>query len=310
MHIYRPISLLCHTYNLYERLILNRIAPSIEEYLIKEQADFWPGKSCTSQLLNLTKHLEDGCQLGKITGTAFEHLSAAYDTFNHRLLIQKLYNTTQDSKLCRGIQNLLSNRRLYVELNKESSRWRKQPNGLPHGSLLAPTIFNIYTNNQPIHYWTRSFFYAGDLCITAQYQSFKQIEKTIQEALDNLTTYYKVNSLRANPEKKTQVTAFHLRNKEAIRSLKVAWNQTELENTIHPKYLGVTLDRSLSYKHHIRNSKKRLATRNNLLTKVSTSKWGANPITIRTTALTLNYSTAVYEAPVWARSAHDKNLDP
>ena len=53
--------------------------------------------------------------------------------------------------------------------------------------------------------------------------------------------------MRANSEK-TQVTAFHLRIKEAKRSLKVVWNKTELENTTHPKYPGGTLDRSLSYK--------------------------------------------------------------
>ena len=200
---YRPISILCHTHKLYERLILNRIASTIEEHLVKEQAGFGHGKSCTSQLLNLTQHIEDGYQVGKITGTGFVDLSAAYNTMNHRLLIQKRYNTTQDSKLCRVIQNLLSTRRFYVELNKERSRWRKQKNGLPQVSVLAPTLFNIYTNDHPIHYGTRSFIYADDLCITAQYQSFKQVEKTIEEALENLTTYYKVNSLCANPEKKT-----------------------------------------------------------------------------------------------------------
>ena len=41
---YRPISLLCHMYKLYERLILNRIAPSVDRHLIKEQAGFRPGK--------------------------------------------------------------------------------------------------------------------------------------------------------------------------------------------------------------------------------------------------------------------------
>ena len=35
-----------------------------------------------------------------------------------------------------------------------------------------------------------------------------------------LTQYYRSNSLLANPDK-TQVTAFHLRNKEANRSLKL-----------------------------------------------------------------------------------------
>ena len=129
-------------------------------------------ESCTSQ------HIEDGYQEGKITGTAFVDLSAAYDTVNHRLLIQKLYNTTQDSKLCRVIQNLLSNRTFYVELNNERSRWRKEKNGLPQSSVLASTLFNIYTNDQPIHDGTRSFIYADDLRITAQYQSFKQVEVT------------------------------------------------------------------------------------------------------------------------------------
>ena len=201
---------------------LNRIAPTIEEHLIKEQASFRHGKSCTSQLLNPTQHIEDGYKVGKITGTTFVDPSAAYDTVNHILLIEKLYNTTQDSKLCRVIQNLLSNRRFYVELNKERSRWRKEKNGLPQGSVLVPTLFNIYTNDQPIHYETRSFIYPDNICITAQYQSFKQVEKTIKEALDNLTSYYKVNSLTANPEKNT---AFHLWNKKAKISLKVVCNK-------------------------------------------------------------------------------------
>ena len=36
---YRPIFTMCHTYTLYERLIWNRIAPTIE-HLIKEQVGF------------------------------------------------------------------------------------------------------------------------------------------------------------------------------------------------------------------------------------------------------------------------------
>ena len=92
--------------------------------LIKEQAGFLHGKSCTSQLLNLTQHIEDGYQRGIISGAAFVDLSAAYDTVNHMIRIQKLYNITQDSQLCRVLLNMLSNRRYYVELNNERSRWR------------------------------------------------------------------------------------------------------------------------------------------------------------------------------------------
>ena len=63
---YRPISLLSHTYKLFERLLLNRIGPVVDKLLIPEQAGFRPGKSTTSQVLNLTQHIEDGFEIGMV----------------------------------------------------------------------------------------------------------------------------------------------------------------------------------------------------------------------------------------------------
>ena len=48
-------------------MILNRIASAIEQHLIKVQAGFRSGKSCISQLLNPTQHIEDGYGEGMIT---------------------------------------------------------------------------------------------------------------------------------------------------------------------------------------------------------------------------------------------------
>ena len=124
-----------------------------------------------------------------------------------------------------------------------------------------------------------------------------------------LTPYYRSNSLRANPDK-TQVMSLHLKNREAKRTLEVKWNDTDLDNTPYLKYLGVTLDRTLSYKKHIHNTKMKVATRNNRLKKLSNSKWSCNASTIRTTALVLSYSAAVYTCPVWTRSPHASKLDP
>ena len=84
----------------------------------------------------------------------------------------------------------------------------------------------------------------------------------------------------------------------------------DLENTDTPKYLGVTLDRTLSYKTHIHNTKMKVATQNNLLKKLANSRWGTNARAIRTTALALCYSTAEYAAPVWERSAYAHLLNP
>ena len=136
-----------------------------------------------------------------------------------------------------------------------------------------------------------------------------EVEHTIDETLDELPTYYKSNSLRATPDK-PQVTSFHLKNRDAKRTLEVKWNNTDLQNTPHPKYLGVTLDRTLSYKKHIHNTKMKVVTRNNRRNKLSNSKWGCNASTIRTTALALSYSAAQYACPVLAISPHASKLDP
>ena len=41
---YRHITLLCHTYKLFERVILSRLKPLTEDIIIDQQAGFRPGK--------------------------------------------------------------------------------------------------------------------------------------------------------------------------------------------------------------------------------------------------------------------------
>ena len=148
---------------------------------------------------------------------------------------------TGDVQLTDLIRTMLENRRFFVVLNGKKSRCRRQRNGLPQGSVVAPMLFNIYTNDQPIHPDTRSFIYADDLCIASQGNDFNYIEASLTSALSTTTTYYDTNQLRANPSK-TQVCAFHLRNREAKREMNVVWNGTRLSNTATPAYLGIHLD--------------------------------------------------------------------
>ena len=302
---FRPISLLCH---LYKRLILNRLSPVIEHVLIPEQAGFRPGKYCTAQVLNLTQHIEDGFETGKITGIVLVDLSAAYDTVNHRRLLEKVYNMTRDYRLMCLIRTLLENRRFFVELGGKRSRGRSQRNGLPQRSVLAPLLVNVYTNDQPIHPGIRRFVYADDLAVTTQRTYFAPIEETLTSAIGGLSEYYTTNQLRANPTK-TQVSLFHMRSRECGKQLNTSWNGVSLTHCNLPLYRGATLDRTLSYKAHIEKTTKKVGTRNNIIRKLRTSKWGATPTTLRSSALALCYSAAEYACPVWERSTHAKTLD-
>jgi len=50
---------------------------------------------------------------------------------------------------------------------------------------------------------------------------------------------------------KTVSVVFHLNNKEAKRELKVNFNNENLPFCSEPKCLGVTLDRSITYRRHL-----------------------------------------------------------
>lgn len=59
---YRPISLFCYTYKIYQTMLLNQLMTIVDKELIIEQAGFRPEKSCTSQIMNLIQNIEKGLE--------------------------------------------------------------------------------------------------------------------------------------------------------------------------------------------------------------------------------------------------------
>ena len=77
----------------------------------------------------------------------------------------------------------------------------------------------------------------------------------------------------------------------------------------HFAYLGVKLDRALTYRDHLETLGKKLSTRVLLLRRLAGSGWGAGAKTLHTAALYLIYSIAEYCAPAWCRSRHTCLID-
>lgn len=126
---YRPISLLCVTLKLFERLILNRISPVVESVLPNEQAGFRPRRCTLDQVALMTENIETAFEDNKKVGAVFVDLSSAYDTVWLRGLTLKLLKTIPNKNMVEVIMETLRGRNFTLQLGEDKSKRKLLRNG-------------------------------------------------------------------------------------------------------------------------------------------------------------------------------------
>ena len=203
--------------------------------------------------------------------------------------------------MVRMIIKLVRNRSFTLTTSdSKQSRLCRLKNGVPQGSVLAPLLFNIYT-----YYLTfmisRKFVYADDLALLHTSGNWKDLEGTLIQGMSTLSAYLQTWRLKLS-HTKTVTAAFHLNNRETKRELKVYNNGRLLPFCPIPTYLGVKLDRSLTFCHHLVTLRKKLSSRVTMLRQVVGLGWSTGAKKLRIATLSLVYSIVEYYAPVWAHT--------
>ena len=158
------------------------------------------------------------------------------------------------------IMELVQNRSFTLTTSdSKQSRLRRLKNSIPQGSVLAPLLFNIYTYDLPSMI-SRKFAYADDLALLHSSGNWKDLEGTLSQDMSTLSAYLQTWRLKLS-HTKTVMAAFHLNNQEAKRELKVYNNGRLLPFCPTPIYLGVKLDRSLTFCHHLVALRKKLSNK-------------------------------------------------
>ncbi|KAA5619146.1 reverse transcriptase family protein, partial [Pseudomonas aeruginosa] len=109
---YRPITLLSHVGNLFERLLLRRISPYI--LLRPEQFGFRSGHSTTLQLTRVLHHLADRRNSGQYTVAVLLDIEKAFDRVWHEGLVHKLRDAGLPHAHVRLLGSYLEGRTFFV----------------------------------------------------------------------------------------------------------------------------------------------------------------------------------------------------
>ena len=146
---YRPISLLCPTSKIFEKIIFSKISMFLEDNNIipKSQHGFQMKKSVVTQLIETYEDLTFAHENKCITDIIYFDLSKAFDSVPHNRLIAKLSSIGIKGALLDLIKDYLTNRTFTVRVGNTFSSEKPAPSGVPQGSVGGPILFIAYISD-------------------------------------------------------------------------------------------------------------------------------------------------------------------
>ena len=253
---YRPISLLPVPGKILEKLIHDHIMSFFDtnNILCNKQNGFRPNHSTTNSIVDLTNDIYKEINDKNVTLAAFIDLKKAFDTVNHKILLEKLLYMGIRGKSLAWIENYLTNRFQKTISNNILSKPGKIKCGVPQGSILGPLFFLVYINDIKNILGNVGYqLYADDTVIYCSDKTYEGSQKKLQSVINKFISWCAKNALTINT-KKSKIMAFGSKNKiKNFKNINIMINNETLSNTPTYKYLGVHLDQTLNYKYHLDN---------------------------------------------------------
>ena len=250
---YRPISILPSISKVFERVIFNQLYDFFQEnnLFYEGQFGFRSGHSTELATVDLVNNLIHDMDKGKLPLCIFLDLSKAFDTINHSILIQKLSYYGINGTPLNLMQNYLTNRKQYVDIDGTISDTTLISTGVPQGSILGPLLFIIYINDlSNASELFKYIMYADD---TTLYTYLNPKDQNcciiINKELNLLSEWLKVNELSLNVNK-SKFMIFHQPNK-SFNVPEILINNILVEHVDNFNFLGLTLDEKLAWNNHI-----------------------------------------------------------
>uniref|UniRef100_A0A8C6KCT2 Reverse transcriptase domain-containing protein n=1 Tax=Nothobranchius furzeri TaxID=105023 RepID=A0A8C6KCT2_NOTFU len=241
---------------LLEKVVAKQLTAALNEYNIYDsfQSGFRRAHSTETALFRVSNDLLTHSDAGDCSVLVLLDLTAAFDTVDHHLLLERLRDWVGLSGTAlEWLSSYLSEHSFSVAVSKFRSSTTSLTHGVPQGSVLGPLLFLLYL--LPLQHILSSFkgisyhLYADDIQL---YISFKPHEMSklqlLHTCLDSIETWMAGSFLQMN-EDKTEILI--CAPDKLVPKVRDSLGQLASHTKPSVRNLGVTFDPALTLDSHV-----------------------------------------------------------
>ena len=217
-------------------------------------------------LLKMIEAWKTKLKINHKVGVIYVDLSKVLDSLNHEWLIAKLRCYGLDQNAVEILKSYLSNRYQRCKINNTPEDWRKIIAGVLQGSILSPSLFNIFLNN--IFFFLKDANlgnYADDSTLYAYNKNLETVICNLRQEFSILSNWFYDNYMVLNPGK----CHFMLFGVKENEQFDLICNDITLKHSSHEKNLVVIIDHKLSFDEHVINICKTANKKINALSRIN-----------------------------------------
>ena len=269
---YRPISILSFFSKIFEKLMYNIVNNFLykNEVIYKYQFGFRKIHSTQHAIITLVDRITSSLDSGDLVIGVFLDLKKAFDTVDHHILIKKLFSYGIRGNTLKWFQSYLTDRSQFVTYDGIESKVLPIKYGVPQGSILGPLLFIIYMNDLfNVSNFLFTILYADDTCVVLGGKSLETLITLMNQELHLLYIWLQSNKLTLNCQKIYYMIFHRARLKLQSTTIDLQMGDCNLNKANKLKYLGVIIDDTISWVHHITYIKNKISKGIGIMSKAS-----------------------------------------